>query len=294
MLILLRRWSRFAGGCLLLGAMAWKFYVISREMSPAPVPGTRGSRPQPRVADRQPKDAGDCAGPDAPQWRPLGGSHNRASVQGPAVVSAPLRLARWPAGGALAPHVCRRRRFVESAGEPGASLQEGQPRPNRAGDSRPRDGARRRRPSGSTPQTTAGRGAPHGGHAAVVQLVSQRSRASADSGETSNMASGCRRNALLGMQDSVSAARACDGVHLPRHASSAVGLGQGPSRSAARTSARPCHPHCPYRRRWFPPARHGRSCRAVGPRTEHLNPVRQRHPRAGPLLYGVRRPLRRL
>lgn len=50
---------------------------------------------------------------------------------------------------------------------------------------------------------TAGRDVPHGGHAATVQLVSQRSRASADSGETSSMASGCRRSAPAERKDSI-------------------------------------------------------------------------------------------
>ena len=46
---------------------------------------TRWSRSQPQVADRRPRDADDCAGLDALQWRPSAGPRNRAAAQGPAV-----------------------------------------------------------------------------------------------------------------------------------------------------------------------------------------------------------------
>ena len=158
MLNLLRRWSRFAGRCPLRGAMALKFYVISREIPSVPVPEIRASQPRPLVVDRRPRDAGDYAGRDELRWRPWAGPRSTTVEPGLAAASRSPTPARWPAGEEPAPHARRRRRFVESAGVPGASLQEGLPGPNRAGDSRRRDGARRRRPTGSTPRTTGDRG----------------------------------------------------------------------------------------------------------------------------------------
>ena len=195
--------------------MAREFYVNSGEIPPAPVPGTPESRPQPQVADKRPTDAGDCAGLDAPQWRPLAPLRNRASVPGPVGASAPPRLAQWSAGGALAPHARRRRRSVEIAGVPGVSLGEGLSGLNRAGDSRPRGAAMRRQPIDSRRRWASDRGGLPNVREAARRSARPWPGASNTSWCTGGVTSGCRAKDPGGRQDSIrSGRRTSPGVPL--------------------------------------------------------------------------------
>ena len=198
----------FSGRCPLPWATARTFYVISREIPPVPVPETRASQPRPLVVDRRPRDVGDYADRDELRWRPSAGPRSTTEEPGLAAASRSSTPARWPAGEVPVPHARRRRRFVESAGVPGALLQEGLPRPNRAGDSRPLDGARRRQPTGSTPRMTGDRGAGLGGvHIPAPRLMGRKLPASANPGRANSTALGCRQIREPETQDSVTFAK---------------------------------------------------------------------------------------